>query len=241
MKQLLVLFFLLCSVTAWAQDVIVKKDGSTVICRIVEVNATEIVYKKWSDRNGSNYIMDRSLASAINYENGKRETLGEVQNQYQPHNQNDGVQQYNDRALLEIASQTGQLKKRKARNFIRWTGGSLLGALGVVYIIMGFAGDFEDYEYVRDDSWAGYHYAEVKHTGNQLLCLGAGATLSGLGTWLLCSAAKHQKQIKALQNYSILEQEFKLGNGKTLTPSVDIISDQALNTPTFGLGLRYNF
>lgn len=112
MKQLLVFLLLLCAASVSAQDVIVKKDGSTVVCRVVTLNATEIVYKRWSDLNGSNYIMDRSLASAINYENGKKEVLGEVQNQYTPGNQNDGVQQYNDRALLQMDFATSKPKKK---------------------------------------------------------------------------------------------------------------------------------
>ena len=82
MKQLFVMLLLLCSVVANAQDVIVKKDGSTVVCRVVEVTATEITYKKWSDLNGSNYVMDKSLASAINYENGKKVNLSEATNFY---------------------------------------------------------------------------------------------------------------------------------------------------------------
>lgn len=79
MKHLLVLLLLLCSMSVSAQDVIVKKDGSTVVCRVVEVTASEITYKKWSDLNGSNYVMDKSLASAINYQSGKRETFGETE------------------------------------------------------------------------------------------------------------------------------------------------------------------
>ena len=94
--------FLLCSASVSAQDVIVKKDGSTIVCRVVELTSTEITYKKWNDQNGSNYVMNRSDASAINYENGKKVNLSEATNLYQPNNQNDGVQQYNDRALLRM-------------------------------------------------------------------------------------------------------------------------------------------
>ena len=54
----------------FAQDVIVKKDGSTIVCRVIKFTESEIIYKKWSDLKGSNYVMDKSLASAINYENG---------------------------------------------------------------------------------------------------------------------------------------------------------------------------
>ncbi len=108
MKHLLVLLLLLCSASVSAQDVIVKKDGSTVVCRVVELTDTEITYKKWSDLNGSNYVMDRSLASAINYENGKKVNLSETTNLYRPNNQNDGTQQYNDRALLEMDAMNAQ-------------------------------------------------------------------------------------------------------------------------------------
>ena len=111
MKHLLVLLFLLCSVSAWAQDVIVKQDGSTIVCRIVDLTSSEITYKKWDDLNGSNYVMNRTDASAINYENGKKVNLSEVDNLYKPGNQNDGVQNYNDRALLEIDANEHPKKK----------------------------------------------------------------------------------------------------------------------------------
>ncbi len=48
MKQLLVFLFLLCSGSVFAQDVIVKKDGSTIVCRVVELTSSEITYKKWT-------------------------------------------------------------------------------------------------------------------------------------------------------------------------------------------------
>ena len=102
MKHLLILLFFLCSMSVSAQDVIVKKDGSTIVCRVVELTESEIVYKKWSDMKGPSYVMERSAASAINYQNGKKVNLSQATNLYKPNNQNDGTQQYNDRALLNI-------------------------------------------------------------------------------------------------------------------------------------------
>ena len=102
MKQLFLVLLLLCTVSVSAQDVIVKKDGSTIVCRVVELTESEIVYKKWGNLNGSSYVMERSAASAINYQNGKKVNLSEATNLYTPNNQNDGVQQYNDRALLAL-------------------------------------------------------------------------------------------------------------------------------------------
>lgn len=113
MKQLLVFLFLLCSASVFAQDVIVKKDGSTIVCRVVELTSSEITYKKWTDLNGSNYVMSRSDASSISYENGKKVDLSDATNLYKPNNQNDGVQQYNDNALLAMDRASHPKKKRK--------------------------------------------------------------------------------------------------------------------------------
>jgi len=113
MKHLLILLFLLCATSISAQDVIVKKDGSTVVCRVVEVTATEITYKKWEDLKGSNYVMDKSLVSTINYESGRKETFSETESLYKPHNQNDGTRQYNDVALLGIDREFHPKWKRK--------------------------------------------------------------------------------------------------------------------------------
>ena len=118
MKQLLVLFLFLCSASVFAQDVIVKKDGSTIVCRVVELTSSEIVYKKWSDLNGSNYVMDCSAASAIHYANGKKVKLSEVTNLYKPNNQNDGTQQYNDKALL--AMDAANHARKKVNRHFKW-------------------------------------------------------------------------------------------------------------------------
>ena len=119
MKQLLVFLFLLCSGSVFAQDVIVKKDGSTIVCRVVELTSSEITYKKWTDLNGSNYVMSRSDASSISYENGKKVDLSDATNLYKPNNQNDGVQQYNDNALLAMDRASHPKKKRKFKFNIR--------------------------------------------------------------------------------------------------------------------------
>ena len=135
MKQLLVFLLFLCSASAFAQDVIVKKDGSTIVCRVVELTDSEITYKKWSDLNGSNYVMDRSLASAINYENGKKVNLSEAINLYMPNNQNDGTQQLNDRALLRMDYAASKpLKKAKLLRIIGIAGGIGLEIAGILLV-----------------------------------------------------------------------------------------------------------
>lgn len=49
-KILLILFSFVCS-NGLVQDVIVKKDGSTILSKVLEVNTSEIKYKKNLDQH----------------------------------------------------------------------------------------------------------------------------------------------------------------------------------------------
>lgn len=105
MKQILFLLFLLCSISVSAQDVIVKKDGTTILSKVLEVGQSEIRYKKHENLDGPTYTISKSELQAINYQNGAKDTFSEPvreDNRYLPNNQNDGTQQYNDNALLMI-------------------------------------------------------------------------------------------------------------------------------------------
>ena len=73
MKQLLLLFMLLCSPAVIAQDVIVKKDGSTILAKVLEVNTDNIKYKKHSNQNGPTYTILVSDLLSINYSNGEKD------------------------------------------------------------------------------------------------------------------------------------------------------------------------
>ena len=62
----------------WAQDVIVKKDGSTIQSKVMEINGTEIKYKKWSNQEGPMYSINKYEVNSINYENGEVELISTV-------------------------------------------------------------------------------------------------------------------------------------------------------------------
>jgi hypothetical protein len=198
--------------------VIVKKDGSTIVCRVVEVSATEITYKKWSDLNGSNYVMDKSLASAINYENGKKENLSEATNLYAPGNQNDGVQQYNDRALLRIdAASNNPYTKVKTLRKIGWIGGAAIAGAGIVCIAI--CPDSEDLPI-------------------PIALIGGGAAFT---TTFLLIANQQKKKIQRFESSAIYKYDFNLSNGSSISLCADMLSDRINGTNTIGLGLRYNF
>lgn len=61
-----------------AQDVIVKKDGSTVLSKVTEVGSAEVKYKKWSNQDGPVYTVAVSEILSINYQNGEKETFDAV-------------------------------------------------------------------------------------------------------------------------------------------------------------------
>ena len=72
MKKLLLFIILFCvSLTIMAQDVIVKKDGSTILSKVLEISETEIKYKKWSNQDGPTYTIHQSEILSINYQNGE--------------------------------------------------------------------------------------------------------------------------------------------------------------------------
>lgn len=225
MKQLLVFLLLLCSASISAQDVIVKKDGSTIVCRVVELTDSEITYKKWSDLNGSNYVMNRADASAINYESGKKVNLSEATNLYTPNNQNDGVQQYNDRALMNIDYASNRDDKKYKT--IGWIGGGVLLATGVT-ILVAFNDKLDDYTY------------ETNTFGiiGGISCIAAGI---GWTTFFLIKSNKVKNEYMRLQSSTIYQYNFNLSNGTSLSLGADLLRDNTLGQNTLGLGLRYNF
>jgi len=75
MKNLFVVMLFSCSTFVCAQDVIVKRDGSTILSKVLEVNTSEIKYKKFSNQDGPTYTINKSEIMSINYENGEKDTF----------------------------------------------------------------------------------------------------------------------------------------------------------------------
>ena len=227
MKQFLVFLFLLCAVGVSAQDVIVKKDGSTIVCRVVELTSSEITYKKWSDLNGSNYVMNRADASAINYEDGRKVSLSEATNLYQPHNQNDGVQQYNDKALLKLDAAISRPDKKVRRlRTTGWVGGGVLFVAGVLF--------FSSSEVLGGDDWL---IDDEQALPISLACIGGAA----VWTTSFLLVANHVKKQNQLVSIPIFQHEFKISDDSFLSVGTDMFHDKTLGYNTLGLGLRYNF
>ena len=81
MKKLLFVMLSMCLVNIHAQDVIVKKDGSTILSKVLEVNTADIKYKKFSNQNGPTYTISKSEILSINYENGEKDDFSTIKSQ----------------------------------------------------------------------------------------------------------------------------------------------------------------
>ncbi|MDE5787062.1 MAG: hypothetical protein K2H79_00735, partial [Bacteroidaceae bacterium] len=78
MKKLLSLLVMLTmSISIYAQDVIVKKDGTTIMAKVLTVSTTVVEYKKWSNQDGPTYAIETKELLSINYANGEKEVFSE--------------------------------------------------------------------------------------------------------------------------------------------------------------------
>lgn len=74
-KLLTVLTILLGCTATFAQDMIVKKDGSIIQSKVQKIGTQEVEYKKWTNQDGPTYSIAISDILAINYQNGEKETF----------------------------------------------------------------------------------------------------------------------------------------------------------------------
>lgn len=75
MKKIFILFLLLTATHVMAQDVIVKKDGTTIASKVLEITTNEVKYKKFSNLDGPIYNIAKSDIKVIKYENGEEESF----------------------------------------------------------------------------------------------------------------------------------------------------------------------
>ena len=81
MKKFILFLFLACSINMFAQDVIVKRDGSTILSKVLEVGTSEVKYKKFSNQTGPTYTIPVSVLLSINYANGEKDDFGNTSTQ----------------------------------------------------------------------------------------------------------------------------------------------------------------
>lgn len=61
--------------TCFAQDTLVMKNGTEVICKVLEISSTEVSFKKTNNMDGPTYIEKKWDVSKIKYSNGSSELV----------------------------------------------------------------------------------------------------------------------------------------------------------------------
>jgi len=71
MKKLFTFLVLaLCAVSAWGQDIIITRDTAKIEAIVLEISDTEVRYKKFSNQNGPDYILNADDIASIMFKNG---------------------------------------------------------------------------------------------------------------------------------------------------------------------------
>ncbi len=71
MKQIFSIALLFCiCISVFAEDLIITKQGVKISAKIIEVNLTEIRYKKADNLEGPTYTMEKNKINTILYKNG---------------------------------------------------------------------------------------------------------------------------------------------------------------------------
>lgn len=244
---------------AAAQDVIMKRDGNAVVCRIVEVGESEVVYKRWGNLQGNNYVMSIADITSIHYENGKKLTFNgnapepaPTQTQTQAPawtNPSRQMGEMNDAELLNYAKMKEKMDKRlsvdkamkraKRLKIVGWTLGPAMVVGGIAWVVASRMDDgwshydFVSHQYVYEkDIW----FDEALYIPGSFLMAGGIATTTG------CLIRAHNiKKKYTVQSSSIYDHEFQFKNGSSLSTNICSLTDGRSLTPALGIGLNYHF
>ncbi len=69
----LLILFISFSLISHSQDIILKTDGSTIKCKVVEVGIDVVKYKRLENIDGPDYFVERAAVAEIDYSNGTKD------------------------------------------------------------------------------------------------------------------------------------------------------------------------
>ena len=241
----LILYLLLCVVSAYAKDVITKTDGSTIDAKVEEITESVIKYRKASNTTGPVYTIPIASVATILYENGTTDTFNspvatttvpvaqtaspsdeELMQLAESTTSNNSSGYVSDRELLKIYSdRVPEDLKPKVSMYrkIGWIGGGVLFAVGLAAGISVYAGDWHDWGV----TWLG-----VGTVSAAIWCLGFNLKANSL-----------VNQAKKAQSYSatIFENKLTQFNNNTLTAGLNVMGNHLTYSHSIGVSLGLNF
>lgn len=227
------------AMVSFAQDVIVKKDGTTILSKVEEVSDTQVKYKKYSNLNGPTYSVNVIDLQCINYENGEKETFNStpdidttapvtITNYSNSSFSNSGERKLSDAELLKMYRSGSYNKGTRLAQNIKKAGyivGGTLVTAGLVFILL----QPIDGPGATDDT------SDPLVGG--ILC-GSGVVLGG---GLLIASSIIKNKYERMDAISLYQYNIPLGKNTMLTADVDLIKDNMTRQQTLGLGFHLNF
>ncbi len=132
MKNILIVLFLFsCIDYISAQDVIVKKDGSTILSKVLEITSSNVKYKKCSNLNGPTYSIDISDLLSINYANGDKDCFTEITlpgGSNKTSTKNGYIEAYPDSSNMKLIEMMNSMPKNNDKKKNRKTKASMVAA-----------------------------------------------------------------------------------------------------------------
>lgn len=204
---------------ASAQDVIVKKDGTKIESKVMEVGESEVKYKKYSNQNGPLYTISTRDLQCINYEDGSKDTF--VSPNYNPNivTKETATQFSDDQELLKNYYVQKEVRKERILKGLGWT------FCGVGLIV-------------------GVAVASTCCDGPEDAVIGLAPLAAGVGIGLPLVIVGHKKTRSAqafVQSSPLYQHEFSITKNDRLMVGVDMLRDNTRKQQTLGLGISYNF
>ena len=66
------------SIPAFAQDLIILRNGSSIDAKVIEIDENSVRYKKQNNPDGPTYSVKKESVNEIRYKNGSKETLNQA-------------------------------------------------------------------------------------------------------------------------------------------------------------------
>lgn len=197
----------------FAQDILVKKDGTAIKAKIQEIGTTEIKYKAADNLDGPTYVIPKSDVLSINYENGTHEII----NSNQQISTTIGRESLGSSFVLrnEVDNYYKQARTLKVLSWIVTGIGvtSLIGSAGIA-----LSGDETTFE-------SPLFWTPV--------VLGTGCVIAGFP---MRNAANNKIDMaRRISQSTVTLSQFKIGNTR-MTPMLSLCHDNITHKKSFSIG-----
>lgn len=217
-RYLLLLLGIMIAAITMANDVITKKNGTTIQCKVTEVGSTTVKYKRATNLEGPNYTIDLTEINSIKYENGSVDNFGEQS----VIATNSGQRTMTDTELKKIFNQINNPHPGRKLRIV----GYVLGGAGISIMISGWIVG------AHDKDGGDYSPEPYFISGGSLIAAGTMCYLLGINK---------KKRVERFNQVYLFQQDFQFGNNTLLTADVNMINDNITHDKSLGLGLRFTF